>query len=144
VPNPLIVLLAVVVVAWLVGNVVVPSLLWSTRNQFAHEFHGPASVEHLVGMGGIAVSWYFFYWRAGGPGVRVEIDPTAIRVGPTIRWLGWAVPSVTIPWLQMESVTPSGRGIVIRMPEQPGQMRVVLYQGSLPTELQRLGVPLSV
>lgn len=143
-PNPLIVLLAVVVALWLIGNVFGPARLWSTRNQYVHEFQGNPSDGHLNSLGGVAWSWYFFYWRTGWPLARVEADEMAISISSSAKWLRWTVPPVTIPWLRMESVSASGRGIVIRMPEQPGQMRVVLNQGSLVTELQRLGVPLSV
>lgn len=142
--NSLAVLLAVVVGLWLIGNVLGPARWWSTRNQYVHEFQKSPSAGHLNALGGVAWSWYFFYWRVGRPLVRVEADEMAIRISAPSKWLRWTVPQVTIPWLRMESVSASGSGIVIRMPNQPGQMRVVLSSGSLVTELQRLGVPLSV
>lgn len=138
-PELLVVLLGLAVAVWIVGCVVVPTRTWA-RNHNYHEFRD----DHLNALGSAAWSWYFFYARAGWPLVRVEIDAMAIRITPSSRWSIFYVPSVTIPWVKMESVSTSGRGIVIRMPEQPGQMRVVLYQGSLASELQRLGVPLSM
>jgi hypothetical protein len=43
-------------------------------------------------------------------------------------------------WVQMERVTVSGNGITVRMPHKPGLLRVWMYEGSLVSELQRLGV----
>jgi hypothetical protein len=140
VPNPLIILLGVAAAVWLIGNVFVPARLWSTRNDYTHQFRSDPSESHLIANGGVAWSWYFFYWRVGRPLIRVEIDESAISISSSSKWLRWTVPPVTIPWLRAESVTRSGLGIVIRMPKQPGQMRVVLSQGSLPNELERLGV----
>lgn len=139
-PEPLIALLGLIVAIWVVGSVVVPTRMWNARGQNVHEFRD----DHLNALGSVAWSWYFFYGRAGWPFARIEIDDIAIRIRPATKLSAWYVPATTIPWVQVESVSPSGRGIVIRIPGQPGQMRVVLYQGSLPTELQRLGVPLSV
>ena len=121
--NPLVVLLGVAVAIWLIGNVFVPARLWSTRNDYNHQFRSDPSESHLIAVGAVAWSWYLFFWRVGRPLVRVEIDEMAISISSSSKWLRWAVPPVTIPWLRTESVRRSGLGIVIRMPEQPGSGR---------------------
>ena len=132
-----VVLGVVVLVCGIFAFAILPTHIWNTRSQSGLPDGSDAS---LTAKGSVAWSWYFLYGRATWPSIRVELDEIALRISPGSRWFAWYVPSVTLPWVQMESIAPTGRGITIRMPNKPGQMRVVLWEGSLVGELQRLGV----
>jgi hypothetical protein len=68
--------------------------------------------EHFVGSGtwspagGVA-------GRASWPLVRLEILPSGIVVGPTSRWLQWAVPRVAMQWADISCVESCPTGIRI-------------------------------
>jgi len=137
--------LGIMVALALATFTILPSRMWTWNNVAEHVFPQDRPDESLNALGGAAWSWYFLYGRASWPFVRVEIDSVAIRIRSATRWSSWYVPTVTIPWVQAESVSPSGASgaIAIRMPNRPGLIRVSLWNGSLAAELRRLGVPLT-
>jgi hypothetical protein len=134
------IVLGVVVLCGLVAFPIIPSRIWTARNQCEYEFPQDQGDLGLDFRGGAAWSWYFLYGRASWPSVRVEMGEIALRISPTTKWLAWYVPTVTIPWVQMETISASGSGVAVRIPNKPGLIRVTSPRGSLVGDLQRLGV----
>jgi hypothetical protein len=66
--------------------------------------------EHFIGGG----TWYRnaeTRSRASWPLVRLDVLPSGIVVGPTSRWLRWAVPQVIMQWADIASVERRPTGV---------------------------------
>jgi hypothetical protein len=64
--------------------------------------------------------------RASWPLVKLEIYAEGIRVGPSKRWFGWAVPEVELEWISIISIYGTRTGIHITRGDLPGSW--ILFQ----------------
>jgi hypothetical protein len=79
-----------------------------------HQLPSETPEDHFVGGG---------TWSPGGgaarkaswPLVRLDIVPSGIMVGPTSRWLRWAVPQVVMQWSDILNVESRPTGVRINL-----------------------------
>ncbi|MGP0030726.1 MAG: hypothetical protein ACLPVF_09505 [Acidimicrobiales bacterium] len=59
--------------------------------------------------------------RVRWPLVRLDIGESGVAIGPTSRWLKWAVPRVEMPWSDISSVEsrPTGVRFNLRGADRP-------------------------
>src|SRR5277367_2263372 len=95
------------------------------RMQSQHPLRSELRREHFVGSG----TWCRTDGASGRtswPLVRLDIVPWGIVVGPTSRWLQWAVPQVRLRWAEIASVESRPTGVRFNLTDADD--RALLFQ----------------